>query len=137
MLLPRGVCPTFAPPLIRASIACLLNFPQQRLHVTPHELAFPVRNFPAISTSRTCLGFIIVTMVPGTLFIDHVLMLRASRTMRSASLPGVSVPTLSRTRFDAAPATVLAAPPRGSVECLSLGPRRTRRRRRPLRRRNL
>ena len=72
----------------------------------PTSLPFQYTTFPAISTSRTCLGFIIVTIVPGTLFIGHVLMLRASSTMMSASLPGVSVPTLSRTRFDAAPAMV-------------------------------
>jgi hypothetical protein len=45
-------------------------------------------------------------IVPGTLFLDHVLTLRASSTMMSASLPDVSVPTLSRIRFAAAPAIV-------------------------------
>ena len=47
-----------------------------------------------------------VTIVPGTLFIGHVFMLRASSTTMSASLPGVSVPTLSSRRFAAAPAMV-------------------------------
>jgi hypothetical protein len=51
-------------------------------------LPFQYTTLPAISTPRTCLGFIMVTIVPATLFIGHVLMLRASRTMMSASLPG-------------------------------------------------
>ena len=57
------------------------------------SVPFQHTTLSAISTSRTCRGFIMVTIVPGTLFIGQVVMLRASSTTMSASLPGVSVPT--------------------------------------------
>ena len=54
----------------------------------PTSLPLQNTTFPAMNTSRTCLGFIIVTIVPGTLFMGQVLILRASSTTMSASLPG-------------------------------------------------
>ena len=50
---------------------------------------------PAMKTASTLLVSIIVTTVPGTLFIGNTLMRSVASRMMSASLPGVSVPILA------------------------------------------
>src|SRR5438128_2518061 len=63
------IFPAFAEPLIRASTRSRACSIWRSNASTFHPTSLPFQNttLPAISTSRTWRGFIIVTIVPGTL----------------------------------------------------------------------